>query len=112
MKNWHGAILAITLFLFAVGCTHTHRLEGFNADPAKIKGAEDKKVAVIFIEPQFQNHFEESSNGHTFIFEENKAFYEQAYSSALKGKVASVEYFTSEPQGSFDFYLYPSLKLS
>lgn len=105
-----GSTLLIPLLAF--GCAHTYRVEGFDADRANLRNSQNKKIAVVFAEPEFKRRYEASVEGHSFVFEDLKAFYEQAYSSALAGSVASVEYFTAEPKGDYDVYLYPSLSLN
>jgi hypothetical protein len=101
----------IAVLMFFNACSHAYQIKGFDADPANLKSSKNKKVAVVFLEPEFRHQYISSSQGHKFIFENTKAFYEQAYTSALRDSVSSVEFFTKAPGPGFDIYLYPELKL-
>ena len=101
----------LTFVLFSAACTHVHRIKGYDADPANLKASKTKKVAVVFLESNVRQQYKSSAQGHTFIFEDAKAFLQQAYSTALHGFVASTEFFTKEPGPGFDVYLYPKLNI-
>ncbi len=100
-----------TLVIFSAACTHVHRIKGYDADPANLKASKNKKVAVVFLESNVRQQYKSSAQGHTFIFEDAKAFLQQAYSTALQGFVASTEFFTNEAGPGFDVYLYPKLNI-
>lgn len=102
--------LVVALFGLAA-CTHSYTLKGFDADPAQLKKSKTKKVAVVFEEPKFLQQYESSADGHTWQFVQTDIFYRQAYSSALRDSVESVEYFYEKPATGYDVYLYPKLQL-
>jgi hypothetical protein len=101
----------LTFALFSAACTHVHRIKGYDADPANLKASKNKKVAVVFLESNVRQQYKSSAQGHTFIFEDAKAFLQQAYSTALHGSVASTGFFTNEPGTGYDVYLYPKLNI-
>ena len=105
---------ALAALALLAGCstTHTHVLAGFDADPARLRNSRAKKAAVVFLEPDLKSRYESATEGHAFVFEDARGFYRQAYASALKDSVASVEFLTEEPASGYDYYLYPRLDLA
>jgi hypothetical protein len=111
MKRTVIPFVFLIIFLFFAACTHVHKVKGYDADPAGLKASKNKKVAVVFLEPNIQDTYRSSAQGHTFVFEGAKLFLQQAYATALQGSVASTEFFDKEPGRDFDVYLYPKLNI-
>jgi hypothetical protein len=104
--------VALLFSACAMGLKHVYNIKGYDADPANLKYSKNKKVAVVFLEPDIKRQYISSAQAHTFIFDDVKAFYEQTFSTSLRGYVSSVKFFTAEPGRGYHLYLYPKLKLN
>jgi hypothetical protein len=109
------AALAGAVATGGLGCSalrHDVQLEGFNARGAGLTRSKEKRVAVVLAEPAMQSTYETATDGHAWVFDGVKQYYEQAFRRALSDSVASVQFFGVTPSsGDFDAYIVPELKI-
>ena len=109
-----STLMVLTAALTSQGCsvmTHELSLKGHSASQAGLQRSRDRSVAVVFLNDRVKKKYETSTDGHSFVFNNTRQYYEQAFSSALRDSVGRIEFFGGKPPDAYDWYVYPELEL-